>query len=402
MDEVDFDFFETPRDISKESPKGFHKSPNREENIKNTSKHGQLRNGSKYRGRKEEENVDSSSSDENSATPRVKAHSDTSKKGYDRRSVSSGSESSSAYSNTDISSDSDSGDEDPNPREKESIDIHLPSSKMQAWTSEKSSEGRHSKSKDNNYQEQKRSKRGKNRQKSGKYDSDSFESDDSYDKHENKKSTSKNRAKSAKNRDKKNGNSHGRKIMSASSSFSNNSDITDVSPLDSPENSPRQKRQQNAKSENVQYQDNLSSEKCADIKLETDEIDLSILMKCMADIDREKQMRLKSNSRRVMFEPPASDQSKSNYTFSVGRAKMIEKENQRLLKQIMAQMNTSGPVKKTTSGTSRGPKKALAPAVNRMTPSAVNRMREQRRIEAENQVGFKRFTYNVFVYSYLH
>ncbi|WAQ99957.1 CFA97-like protein [Mya arenaria] len=220
--------------------------------------------------------------------------------------------------------------------------------------------------------------------------SDSYSSDGSV--HRQKDRISRNdRVKSAKSRNGRTASdkTHKHRLRSASSSYSNNSDITDVSPLESPENTPRRKKNIQQTSENghfekVQYRDASPLNESADIKLENEQIDLSILMKCMADIDREKQQRIKTNSRRVMFAPPTNEKQKGNFSFSVNRANIIEKENQRLLNKIMTQMKSSGPVKKTTTISSKGPRKATEPVIQRLTPSAVNRMREQRRIEAEN------------------
>lgn len=203
-----------------------------------------------------------------------------------------------------------------------------------------------------------------------------------------------NRIKSSKSRERQFSKDKRQRSLKSSGSFSNNSDITDVSPLGSNENSPRFPRRSNKNNkhngqyDDVQYDSN-SPERPADIKLETEEIDLSILMKCMADIDREKQERLKANTRRVMFAPPAVNENrKGNYTFSASRAKTIEKENQRLLKQIMVQMHTGSGRRpeENKPKAPRRPKKATEPVVQRLTPSAVNRIREQRRIESENMV----------------
>ena len=148
------------------------------------------------------------------------------------------------------------------------------------------------------------------------------------------------------------------------------SEMTDVSPLNSPRNN-------NSKHNDVQYDydDDRSS-----VKLESSKLDLSVLMEAVDEIERERERneRLRVNSRRVMFAPPkASKQQdlKGNFSYDKSRTKSIEKENQRLLKQIMRHI---------------GPKQNLKfsgeKPTQRMTPSGVNRTKEQRRIEAENMV----------------
>ncbi|XP_060073326.1 cilia- and flagella-associated protein 97-like [Ylistrum balloti] len=153
------------------------------------------------------------------------------------------------------------------------------------------------------------------------------------------------------------------------------SEMTDVSPLPSPKHSPRSHNGH----DNVQYDD------VPNIKLENKQLDLSVLMDAVQEIEREQQRRerLKINSRRVMFAPPKARQTPEhgNFTYDQDRAKTIEKENQRLLKEIMKHV---GPKKKQPQ------RVAAEPFVQRLTPSAVNRKRDQRRIESENLQMLKR------------
>ncbi|KAH3838026.1 cilia- and flagella-associated protein 97-like [Dreissena polymorpha] len=392
-EEVDFDFFDTPRDRANHSPKSKKSSESSKQTKSRTesSKHVEvIKGGDKNnRGRNEnsrDRNVRRSSSesasDTDSETPRYR-QTRNEKKAVNSDSDSE-TESSSAYSDSHISSDE--SDDDGNSRVKETIDIHMPKAHVEAWGEDGKNEGRSPRKnrRDASYNSNEK-------QKSFKRDSDSQSSDSEYSpkRHSSKGSKTNERVKSSKSRNGRHSDEskqRGKLKRSTSSSFSNNSDITDVSPLESPENSPRHAKRsdsRNGKTDKVQYEH--FPDESADIKLETDQIDLSILMKCMADIDREKQQRLQNNSRRVMFASPDDERKvKPNYTFSVGRAKMIEKENQRLLKQIMSQMNTGPGTLKQTTTKPRGPKKAFEPAIQRLTPSAVNRMREQRRIESEN------------------
>lgn len=414
-EEVDFDFFETPRNdnfSSQRSKEISEKKP--PANVQ--KKHGDLSNGkhsdndrvaaqknvrdtSKQKSKYDYSDDSFISSESESDTPRHERT--TSQKGQVKKksekvvnAYSTSTESSSAYSNSDYTSDDNDQYEKYSRKEKkETIDVHIPKEHVEAWGDKATNKSDREKEK---YIDRK--ERHERRRKSLSELSDS-ESDNEHNKRDSRNlhRVRNDRAKSAKDRNRKD---NGRKkALRSSSSYSNNSDITDVSPLESPEGSPRPSRNQNksrdegtknGKSKNVQYSDSSSPERDTNhsVNLESDQIDLSILMKCMADIDREKQERLKTNSRRVMFAPPTvGEKSKANYTFTMSRAKMIEKENQRLLKQIMMQMN-SGTAKKAQSSAPRqkGPKKAVEPVVQRLTPSAVNRMREQRRIEAENMV----------------
>jgi hypothetical protein len=373
---VDFDFFDTPRvddSLSPQSKKTIDKKTVSPTSAYRQKKDGDLsRNGDKKKAKvnsKKEEKYkssdnDLSSSESDSITPRYKT------KQYDRNNrnnrASSPSESSSAYSNSDYSSDEDEQERKSSVK-KEKLNVHMPRANIVAWSEEHP---------------------GKEREKQNKHSYESSDSDIDLE-HEPVNTSDSNHRKSKISQNRKKRGNGKKKLIRSSSSFSNNSDITDVSPLESPEGSPRYSHKRDTKdkgNKSVQYSDKNVDHS---INLESDEIDLSILMKCMADIDKEKQERLKANSRRVMFAQPTtggSKNSKGNYTFSMGQAKLIEKENQRLLKKIMNQM--SGPVKKApgTIPRQREQKRRGEPIVQRLTPSAVNRMREQRRIEEQNMV----------------
>ncbi|KAK3099602.1 hypothetical protein FSP39_006893 [Pinctada imbricata] len=152
------------------------------------------------------------------------------------------------------------------------------------------------------------------------------------------------------------------------------SEMTDVSPLPSPHD---------VDNDQVQY-DSIQNGG-GEIKLESKKLDLSILMEAVSEIENNnRQQRIRNNTRRVMFEPPVARQKtdKSNFSFDQNRVKIIEKENQRLLNEIMKHI---GPNKK--------PKKKFVhepPTVQKATPSAINRQRQQRRIEEENMAFLRR------------
>lgn len=106
-------------------------------------------------------------------------------------------------------------------------------------------------------------------------------------------------------------------------------------------------------------------------------LDLDILMKAVSEL--EKQKRVKANTRRVMFEPlRARPMDKSNYTFSNDDTHRIDQENKRLLRQIVRQMHTAKERRPRATD--------LRVKQSTLTASAVNRRRDQQRIENENLV----------------
>lgn len=157
------------------------------------------------------------------------------------------------------------------------------------------------------------------------------------------------------------------------------SEITDVSPLNSPRSTPTKLQKQGQ--DKVQYSSSRTQSGDGEIQLESDKIDLKLLMDAVSEID--KQERLKANSRRVMFAPPKTKgggQGKNHYSFNKDRLSTIEKENERLLRQIMQHI---GPKEKRQQ-----PREVPRPVprIDRLTSSAVNRRREQSKIEQENLV----------------
>ncbi|GFS25989.1 cilia- and flagella-associated protein 97-like [Elysia marginata] len=187
------------------------------------------------------------------------------------------------------------------------------------------------------------------------------------------------------------------------------SDITDVSPMDSPRPKTRTSGTRGSKG-----QDNLvsSSGDGAGDKMQKflalpvnhldldddggDELkppkhrrdggrdasgfDLDILMKAVGEL--EKQKRVQANSRRVMFAPMGASREKNNYTFDQTKARDIERENQRLLNEIVRRVNSTADQKKQFYSSSK-------PAY-KLTPSAINRERDMKRIESENMAFLKR------------
>ena len=113
-------------------------------------------------------------------------------------------------------------------------------------------------------------------------------------------------------------------------------------------------------------------------------LDLEILMKAVGEL--EKQKRVQANSRRVMFAPMGASREKNNYTFDQSKTRDIERENQRLLNEIVRRVNSTTDQKKQFYAS---PKPTY-----KLTPSAINRERDMKRIESENMVS-SRFTFTV-------
>lgn len=167
------------------------------------------------------------------------------------------------------------------------------------------------------------------------------------------------------------------------------SDMTDVSPILSPRNGSVNGHKRGLASSGAKYSG--SKPKFAAMPLEhadedgdlldagdSNALDLNILMKAVSEL--EKQKRMKANTRRVMFEPTRPRQmEKSNYTFSNDDTNRIEAENQRLLREIVRQMHTSEKRQAV-----RVPDRRVQQST--LTAAAVNRRRDQKRIESENMV----------------
>ncbi|KAL3880452.1 hypothetical protein ACJMK2_032689 [Sinanodonta woodiana] len=306
---------------------------------------------------------------------------------YDRRS-SSYSESSSAYS--DVSSNDDISDK----KSKKTVNVRVPKVYMEAWGTEKSTVTfEPQKNSDRKSVEKKNIHREHDQHRDGHRDRDSIDLEShtrsgfSSDRFRRTKHTREGRPPSG----------HHRKVNTLlrrnSLSDSNNSDITEVSPLVTPESTPRaessgdrfEKHGSNDQQFKIPEDDSVGTK----IKLDSDKIDLNVLMQCMAEIDYEKQQRLKANTRRVMFAPARpnvkADRPRSNYSFPSDRVKLIEQENQRLLNEIL-----KNDPRQNNKPKAKQKIKQIPVPPQRLTPSAVNRQREQRKIEMQNLQFLKR------------
>ncbi|XP_068134813.1 cilia- and flagella-associated protein 97 isoform X2 [Hyperolius riggenbachi] len=161
--------------------------------------------------------------------------------------------------------------------------------------------------------------------------------------------------------------------------------VTDVTPLSTPDISPIQSFDIAATSEalkaKVQRQENVSqesydpdAERKSGPKALQDAMDLNQLLKAFMNLDKKDQ-------RSLSVEHPSA-RHKKNYSFSNDEVRHIDRENQRLLKELSRQATKS-------KGKSLMPKKPNT-TPTRLYHSALNRQREQQRIERENLALLKR------------
>ena len=180
------------------------------------------------------------------------------------------------------------------------------------------------------------------------------------------------------------------------------SDVTEVSPLGSPKGKRRDMYDMHELAkigkpprspmhkETVSYQKSKrpSSGKSKEgskldklLNADSDTMDLQLLMQAVLEMEQDREQR-QLKQRRVLFAPPpkAKPQAKLNQTFSNDKVRTIDRENQRLMNRIMDMAREAEAAKKKKKP------KAASKEPPKLTPSAVNRMNEQRRIERENLV----------------
>ncbi len=196
------------------------------------------------------------------------------------------------------------------------------------------------------------------------------------------------------------------------SSYSDASDITDVSPLNSlisPKDTPSKKKVQigdattysssrppkspftkdrpksgrsSGRSSSSNYDHILEPDK--------DTMNLKLLMQAIMEMEGERSGRYSKASNRSfssarLFQAPksASAADRKNMSFRNDQIKEIDRENQRLMKEIL---NYATTVKKQKRQKKVQQPEQPVTVAHRLTPSAVNRLKEQKRIEHENQV----------------
>uniref|UniRef100_A0A8D0HDR6 Cilia- and flagella-associated protein 97 n=1 Tax=Sphenodon punctatus TaxID=8508 RepID=A0A8D0HDR6_SPHPU len=160
--------------------------------------------------------------------------------------------------------------------------------------------------------------------------------------------------------------------------------VTDVTPLSTPDISPIQSFElaaSNDKKSKVKRQENVNQElydpdldRRCNQKVLHDAVDLNQLLKAFLHLEKREQQTL------VIDQP--SPGSKKNYSFTNEEVRQIDQENQRLLKELSR--HSTKPRSKST-----GLKKPAGPGP-KLYHSAINRQKEQQRIERENLALLKR------------
>ncbi|XP_003221675.1 cilia- and flagella-associated protein 97 [Anolis carolinensis] len=160
--------------------------------------------------------------------------------------------------------------------------------------------------------------------------------------------------------------------------------VTDVTPLSTPDISPIQSFEvaaSNDKKLKVKRQENVSQElyepdldhRCHQ-KVLNEALDLNNLLKAFLQLEKKEQEK--------MVLDQSSLGSRKNYSFTNDEVRQIDQENQRLLKELTKQ--ATKPRSKSASM-----KKPSGPTA-KMYHSAINRQREQQRIDRENLAFLKR------------
>lgn len=199
---------------------------------------------------------------------------------------------------------------------------------------------------------------------------------------------------------------------SSASSSDSESDMTDVSPLTSPhqptpKHSPKKvKILENADSISPMHKDLYSYKvrpKSAHaggyehlLRGDKDSVNLKVLMEAILEMERDKEQEHSESNSHKRYRASRSNRnpssisgtvssnvscsSKTNLSFSNSRAREIDRENQRLMKEILKHSRT-----KKKASTQKKLSKPM-PATNVITSATVNRIREQERIDRENKV----------------
>ena len=226
---------------------------------------------------------------------------------------------------------------------------------------------------------------------------------------------SRSRSRSRDNSSRSRSGSESSSCSSLTSTDSDASDVTDVSPLNSPAHKistpdmrrweqcqlgakpPRSPANKGGYSQRSHPGSTLGScrENLNLLQANSDTMDLKFLMQAVMEMEREKAS---SRETPVFFQPGGSkstkqlSDSRQNFSFTNDKVRDIDTENQRLMRQILkyTAKKKVGPKSETSQVTEDRvvvkKHQTTTSAVPHLTPSAINRMREQRRIERENQV----------------
>ena len=191
----------------------------------------------------------------------------------------------------------------------------------------------------------------------------------------------------------------------STSSEYDDSDITDVSPLSSPLSTARSSASGRKSRQGPPKYGSMKPPKSPSIKSDAssrsrptsaklnkllradqDSMDLRLLMQAVLEMEQEREREeLSSNtSKQPRFVVPQSSSQRKNMSFRNDKTREIDRENTRLMQQIV---RYAAEAKKKKMMQRAAPRKRQQPVVGRvLTTSAVNRKREQERIDRENQV----------------
>ncbi|GAB1601539.1 cilia- and flagella-associated protein 97-like [Argonauta hians] len=157
------------------------------------------------------------------------------------------------------------------------------------------------------------------------------------------------------------------------SDCSSASEMTDVSPLASGDSSPTMVRKNLVSDASCQPSSPPFRAKnglCAATDHHKNSMDMNLIMRAVQEISKEECSRDSS--------PIRKKNHRTNLSYSSNHSSEIERENERLLSQIL----------KLSTSKSQNPKRPQTKT--KVAHSAINRQREQRRIERENEIFLRR------------
>lgn len=189
-------------------------------------------------------------------------------------------------------------------------------------------------------------------------------------------------------RDKHRSRSGGSTASSDWLSDSDDSDVTDVSPLNTPHLGGRYERMSGKPPKNPDTGRSPASSRLDHLlQGNKDSMDLNLLMHAVLEMEKEHSEGLAPVPHKKFVVPPpaGSKLPRKNFSFQNEHVGHIDRENQRLMKEIMKCAIQAKEAKQKARCRSKPMQTST-----RLTTSAVNRMKEQRRIEAENRAMLRR------------
>lgn len=201
----------------------------------------------------------------------------------------------------------------------------------------------------------------------------------------------------SRDRQRKRHSSHGSDYSTDTSTdwSSDDSDVTDVSPLHSPHNPSRSGRANGKPPKSPSYKDrgSTSDGQSQSSRLERllhanrDTMDLNLLMQAVLEMEKQEERSGRPTKPRKRFSvpPPAGPlpQHRRNHSFSNDKTQTIDKENQRLMQQIIKNAVQAKQAKQKMKLKQRTSQPVYH---SKVTSATINRQREQQRIEGENRV----------------